>query len=128
MRRDARQLTPALVAELAAPVMERWQVDQAWLYGSVARGTQRADSDVDIVFELLPGVRMGMRVWYFQQDLEEALGVPVDVQKPPIRELCRPAFLRGYDRDRVIIYECAARRQSQGRGDMARFPPAAAQA
>lgn len=74
------------------------------MYGSVARGTQRADSDVDITFELAEGARMGWEIWDFLQDLEEALGAKVDLHMPPDPQRASPAFTRGYNRDKAKIY------------------------
>ena len=65
MPTDARTLDPDKVARLVEPVMRRWPVREAWVYGSVARGTQQADSDVDITFELVEGARMGWEILGF---------------------------------------------------------------
>lgn len=105
MRTDARTLTVDEVARLVEPVMRKWLVREAWVYGSVARGTQRADSDVDITFELTEGARMGWEIWDFQQDLEEVLGTKVDLHMPPDPQRASPAFTRSYNRDKVKIYE-----------------------
>lgn len=108
MPTDARTLDPDKVARLVEPVMRRWPVREAWVYGSVARGTQQADSDVDITFELVEGARMGWEIWDFQQDLEEALGTKVDLHMPPDPRRARPAFTRSYNRNKVKIYERTA--------------------
>lgn len=102
---DARTLTPASVAEAVAPVMERWDVARAWLYGSVARGDQQPTSDVDLIYEPLPEARIGLNIWDFQQELEEALGVAVDLHGAPDPKRANPAFLRTYERDKVMVYE-----------------------
>ena len=102
---DATRLSSTLVAELTRPVMERWPIEAAWLYGSIARGTQSKTSDADIIFELIDGARMGLDIWNFQQELEEALGIAVDVQLTPDRSRANPVFMRNFDRDKVMIYE-----------------------
>ena len=33
----------------------KWYVAQLWLFGSVARGTERTNSDVDLLVEFFPG-------------------------------------------------------------------------
>lgn len=48
------------------------------LFGSVARGDERPGSDLDFVVELEPGTRP-FELLLLGADLEEALGVPVDV-------------------------------------------------
>lgn len=48
------------------------------LFGSVSRGDDRIDSDVDVLVSLSPGSTLLDHV-ALQQDLEELLGRPVDV-------------------------------------------------
>lgn len=48
------------------------------LFGSVARGDERRDSDIDFLVELAPGARP-IEILSIGADLEEALGVSVDV-------------------------------------------------
>ncbi len=55
----------------------------AWLFGSVARGTARPDSDVDVGVlyrEAPPRTLQGIgRVFRLEEDLVEATGLPVQV-------------------------------------------------
>lgn len=51
------------------------------VFGSVARGEARPDSDVDFLVELEPG-RSLMDVGELKMDLEELLGRRVDVARP----------------------------------------------
>lgn len=44
------------------------------LFGSVARGEARLDSDVDLLVELDPDTRLGFRVVGLQDDLRRLLG------------------------------------------------------
>lgn len=48
------------------------------VFGSVARGTSHADSDVDLLVEMEKGRSLLDRI-ALQQDLEELLGLKVDV-------------------------------------------------
>ena len=102
---DPRLLDAGGVARAVRAVLDRWPVARAWLYGSVARGTQTELSDVDISFEPLPGARIGWDIWNLQQELEEALDTAVDIQTVPCGTMASKRFLAEYDRDRVIIYE-----------------------
>ena len=104
-RTDARSLTPERVGEIVAPVMERWGAARAWLYGSVARGDQHQYSDVDLIVEMLPDVRLGWGIVTFQDELEDVLNLPVDLHTPPDRRRTNPAFLRNFDRAKVMVYE-----------------------
>jgi predicted nucleotidyltransferase len=51
------------------------------LFGSVARGDEGPDSDVDLLVELAPGTRP-FEILALGADLEDALGVKVDVGTP----------------------------------------------
>ena len=98
-------LTRETVAEKIGPILDRWPVERAWLYGSVARGKQGPRSDVDLSIELAEDGRMGLEVFHLQNELEDALHADVDVQTPPNRRMATRTFLEEYDRDRVLVYE-----------------------
>ena len=51
------------------------------LFGSVARGDDQQGSDLDFIVEFEPGTR-AFELLLLGADLEEALGVPVDVATP----------------------------------------------
>ena len=62
---------PSLVPDLAA----------AYLFGSVARGEARADSDVDVglLYETAPAATLAAQPFLAAGDLEVRLGRPVDL-------------------------------------------------
>jgi uncharacterized protein len=65
------------------------------VFGSVARGEARPDSDLDLLVDFEPGTSLLDHVGLFQ-DLEELLGVGVDVVartalKPPDEHICAEA-------------------------------------
>jgi predicted nucleotidyltransferase len=63
------------------------------VFGSVARGEARPDSDVDFLVELEPGRNLLDRIG-LMQDLEELLKRKVDVAKPSnLHELIRDKVL-----------------------------------
>jgi predicted nucleotidyltransferase len=50
------------------------------VFGSVARGEARPDSDVDLLVEYLPGANPGLfEMGALKEDLEERLGCRVDL-------------------------------------------------
>jgi predicted nucleotidyltransferase len=51
------------------------------VFGSVLRGTDREDSDIDILVDALPGASL-FDLGGLQVELEEILGVPVDLLTP----------------------------------------------
>ena len=54
-------------------------VEHLRLFGSVARGDQTPESDVDVALEIRPEVRLGFALGGIQMDLSAWLAVKVDV-------------------------------------------------
>ncbi len=52
------------------------------LFGSVLRDDFRPDSDIDILVEFKPGVRIGLAFIRLQDELSEILGHTVDLNTP----------------------------------------------
>jgi predicted nucleotidyltransferase len=48
------------------------------IFGSVARGTDRPGSDLDLLARFPPGFGL-LRLMALETDLEETLGIPVDI-------------------------------------------------
>ena len=59
-------------------VSEKYGIKSMALFGSVARDEQTADSDVDILYEGAPNLLLRIKM---QQELEDLLGVPVDLTR-----------------------------------------------
>ena len=73
-------------------------------FGSVVRDDFRADSDVDILVEFQPDVKVGLSFFSLQEELSELLGRRVD--------LSTPGFLSPHIREKVArearpVYEAA---------------------
>jgi predicted nucleotidyltransferase len=69
---------PATIADFCARNRIRWLA----LYGSVLRDDFDDESDVDVLFEMEPGVRLGLDRWRIQADLADLLGREVDLAFP----------------------------------------------
>lgn len=112
----------ARLREVLPPILARYPVDAAYVYGSVARGTVTPFSDVDIALLLTtplpPYERLQMELT-IQGDIETTCGLsPVDVRA--INEA--PLTVRGrivqqgvliYERDRArrVAFEVATRKR-----------------
>ncbi len=62
-----------------SPILKKHGVIRAGVFGSVARGEDRPDSDVDLLVKV---GKLPFGIWGFvglKQDLEQALGKKVDV-------------------------------------------------
>ncbi|MGL5930025.1 MAG: nucleotidyltransferase family protein [Dermatophilaceae bacterium] len=60
-------------------VCERYGVASLEVFGSFARGEHRLDSDVDLLYVLKPGARLGFRLFDLEDELATLLGRPVDL-------------------------------------------------
>jgi len=80
-------------ARLAA-VCARYGVARLMIFGSVARGTAEPSSDVDVLYELQPGRRLGWEIEDLSDELSELFGRPVDlVSRAALHERLRAAVL-----------------------------------
>lgn len=59
-------------------ILGRYGLSHARVFGSVARGDDTADSDVDLLVDVAPGVGL-LTLARCERDLEVLLGVPVDL-------------------------------------------------
>jgi predicted nucleotidyltransferase len=71
---EIRALGPRL-----ADLCRKYGIAELAVFGSVARGDARPDSDVDLLYVRVPGNDLGMSHFALQEDLEELFGRPVDL-------------------------------------------------
>lgn len=60
-------------------VCERYGVASLEVFGSVARGEDRLESDVDLLYVLKPDARLGFRLFDLEDELATLFGRPVDL-------------------------------------------------
>lgn len=96
-------ISPSDISPAASRVLAQYDVREAYLFGSFARGEQTPDSDIDL--RLVCGNTMTLGTLYeLSHDLERELGRKVDiVTNPP--EHMRPPFRKSIERDEVRLYE-----------------------
>jgi uncharacterized protein len=75
-------------------VCRRYGVAALSVFGSAARGTATASSDLDLLYELVPGRRLGWEVDDLAAELSEIFGRPVDlVSRVALHPLLAPSVL-----------------------------------
>ena len=80
--------------ERVAEICRRYGVARLEVFGSVGRGDARPDSDVDVLYELAPGARLGWEIEDLSDELSDALGRPVDlVSRRALHQQLREAVL-----------------------------------
>lgn len=96
-------ITLADISSTISRVLARYDVREAYLFGSFARGEQAPDRDIDL--RLACGATMTFGTLYeLSLELEKELGRKVDiVTNPP--EHMRPAFRKNLEQDEVRLYE-----------------------
>ena len=75
-------------------VCERYGIARLDVFGSVSRGRARAESDIDLLYPLAPGARLGWEIEALQDELSDILGRSVDlVSRRALHERLRDRVL-----------------------------------
>jgi len=86
-------------------VLLPWGVKRVALFGSVVRGEDTPESDIDILVELKPpGERppIGLKWFGLEQELSHILGREVEL----VSESALSPYIRPYvEKERVVLYE-----------------------
>ena len=93
MQRPRDEFTPVDRAA-ASEFCERHHIACLALFGSVISDDFRPESDIDVLVEFRPGVRVGLAFIRMQDELSAVLGRTVDLHTP--------ASLSKYFRDQVL--------------------------
>lgn len=100
------------ITRRVTPVAKKYKLAAVYLFGSYARGEATAESDVDLLIDLTGSVIRGLNFVNLFQDLEDALGVSIDVvtvdslQIPTTRR-GQLHFREAVQRERRMIYAAA---------------------
>ena len=96
------QYTIDEIREIVAALAARYGADRIYLFGSYARGDAHKDSDIDLRID--KGAIRGLQMGGLAADLEDALGIPVDLV--PTGSL-DSKFLNSISDDEVLLYEAS---------------------
>ncbi|MDP1832878.1 MAG: nucleotidyltransferase family protein [Geothrix sp.] len=81
----AQRLTPPIPASLASHqgsiegLCRKYHVARLALFGSASRGEACEGSDLDLLVSFEPGQTPGLGFFMLQQELQDVLGLPVDL-------------------------------------------------
>lgn len=94
-------MSTADIKEKISPIFKEYGIKRAGLFGSVSRGDNTAQSDIDILVSL--GKPMGMFAYmHMVRDIEKKLGKKVDI----VTEKSMDKFIKPYIiKDLQNIYE-----------------------
>lgn len=91
------------ISTAASRALAQYDVSEAYLFGSFARGEQTPDSDIDL--RLVCGNTMTFGTLYeLSHELEKELGRKVDIVTTPPEHMC-PPFRKSIEQEEVRIYE-----------------------
>ena len=86
IRVDGQVIDQARVAEIC----QRYGIAELAVFGSVARGDAGPDSDIDLLYVLAPGARLGFGIDDLEDELAELFGHDVDlVAKKSVHPMLR---------------------------------------
>ncbi|MDQ3679883.1 MAG: nucleotidyltransferase family protein [Actinomycetota bacterium] len=87
---------PGLAVDLErlSDICSRYGVSRLEVFGSVSRGEDAPDSDIDVLYELAPDSRLGWDIEKLTDELSELVGRPVDlVSRNSLHERLRDEVL-----------------------------------
>lgn len=87
---------PALAVDLERlrEICSRYGVSRLDVFGSVSRGEDTPDSDIDVLYDLAPESRLGWDIDKLADELSELIGRPVDlVSRNSLHERLRDEVL-----------------------------------
>lgn len=76
---ERADLTPGRIASVARPIAVRNRVSELYLFGSMARGEGKADSDIDFIYQFAPDANPQIDLIVLRDELEHAFGRSVDL-------------------------------------------------
>lgn len=91
------------ISSAVTRVLPRYDVREAYLFGSFARGEQTPHSDIDLRLACGDSMTFGA-LYQLSLDLEDELGRKVDIVTNPPQHM-RPSFRNSIEQDEVRLYE-----------------------
>ena len=98
MPRKTRKQILNLLSQNKSVLETRFKVRRLALFGSYARGDQRADSDVDILVDIDASV--GLELVTLAEQIEKLLGLPVELVS---RRAIKPNKLKYIEQDLIYV-------------------------
>lgn len=92
----------AQLRDIVAPLAESYGAQRVYLFGSYARGDMTPKSDIDLRID--KGRIRGLALAGLLVDLEDALGLPVDLLTTASLD---QRFLNAIKDDEVLLYEAS---------------------
>ena len=105
------------IINICTPILKKFKIQKAYIFGSYARGEARKDSDIDIMIKTKESdVRTLLDLGKLEIELEEKLGKKIDIileetyteeinDKDIYGALAKKIFLEEILKDRSLVYD-----------------------
>ncbi len=90
------------IKAIVSPIAAEYGAERVYLFGSCARGDMTEASDIDLRVD--KGAIRGIQLGGFLMDLQDAIGLPVDLVSTGSLD---PSFLASIAKDEVLLYEAS---------------------
>ena len=100
-------LTTNEIRESITPVLQKHAVEQAFLFGSYARGTNNARSDVDLMIIMNTAKRFLDRIAEFDELYDAMPGMAIDLlvyNKKELDQISHRAFIKTILKEGICLY------------------------
>lgn len=94
--------TKEIIQKVVSDVVKDYDIKEAYLFGSYARGEETPQSDIDLRFLCGKTLRI-QDLYHIEKELEEKLGKSIEIISAPPKEL-RPRFYKRIKEDEVMLY------------------------
>lgn len=94
--------TKETIQKVVRDVVKDYDIKEAYLFGSYARGEETPQSDIDLRFLCGKTLRI-QDLYHIEKELEEKLGKSIEIISAPPKEL-RPRFYKRIKEDEVMLY------------------------
>ena len=96
-------ITLADISSALTRLLPRYDVREAYLFGSFARGEQTPDSDIDLRLACGDSMTFGA-LYQLSLDLEDEFGRKIDIVTNPPQNM-HPTFRKNIKKDEERLYE-----------------------
>ena len=94
--------TKETIQKVVRDVVKEYDIKEAYLFGSYARGEETPQSDIDLRFLCGKTLRI-QDLYHIEKELEKKLGKSIEIISAPPKEL-RPRFYKRIKEDEVMLY------------------------
>lgn len=105
------------IIDICTPILKKYNIKKAYIFGSYAKGEAREDSDIDIMINTSESnISTLLKLSELEMELERKLGKKIDIiieetytkeidSKDVYGTLAKKIFMKEVMRDRSVVYD-----------------------